>query len=205
MSTNPPNLNRLLLLQKPVIRTITKQAFDAHTKPIVKELGILKLNEIYLLQIGKLMYLYKIGLLPNSLNNMFLIVNQVNKQNTRNKHSFYTTSCVTKVGQFSFQYQGPKVFNTLSFDIQNSTVLLYLIQIWKKSFPLSYSIYIFFFFSTTVYYKFVIVLTVKLSSYLCSCSTVSVPTKIDILLTEKAISPIVSFWAFSSLYNALLL
>ena len=109
-STYPTNLNRLLLLQKQLIRTITKQAFDAHTEPIFKELGKLKLNDIYLLQIGKVMYLYKIGLLPNSFNNVFLMVNQVHNHNTINKYSFYITSCRTKVRQFSFQYRPrPKI------------------------------------------------------------------------------------------------
>ena len=74
MSTYPTNLNRLLLLQNQVVRTITKHALDAHTEPIFKELGILKLNEIYILQIGKLMYLYKNGLLPYSFNNVFLMI-----------------------------------------------------------------------------------------------------------------------------------
>ena len=84
-STYPTNLNRLLLLQKRVVRTITKQAFDAHTEPISKELGIPKLNEIYLLQIGKLMYHNKIGFLLNSDYYMVLMVNQVHNHNTRNK------------------------------------------------------------------------------------------------------------------------
>ena len=70
------------------------------------------------------MYLFKIGLLHNSFNNMFLMMNQMYNHNTRNKHSFHTTSRRTKVRQFSFQYQGPK------FKIQ--PVLLYLIQIWQK-------------------------------------------------------------------------
>ena len=90
------------------LRVIRKEEFDidAHTEAIFKELGILKLNEIYLLQIGKLMYLYKNGLLPNSFNNMFLMVNQVCNHNGETNIPFISP----RVKQFSFRYQGPKFF-----------------------------------------------------------------------------------------------
>ena len=64
-STYPTNLNRLVLLQKKNIRIISKMRFDAHTDPIFKTLQIMKLTEIYFFQVGKFMFSYKIGLLPN--------------------------------------------------------------------------------------------------------------------------------------------
>ena len=46
--------------------TISKMPFDAHTDPIFKSLQIMKLSEIYFFQVGKFMFSYKIGLLPNA-------------------------------------------------------------------------------------------------------------------------------------------
>ena len=43
-STYPSNLNRIFLLQKKVIRIISKSAFDAHTEPIFKLLKIIDLK-----------------------------------------------------------------------------------------------------------------------------------------------------------------
>ena len=48
-------LNPLQLLQKKVIRILTNSEFHAHTSPLFKALGILKLNDIYALQVLLLM------------------------------------------------------------------------------------------------------------------------------------------------------
>ena len=55
-STYKTNLRRLFILQKRIIRIINKSHFDAHTNPIFKDLGILKFNDIHLLQLGQFMY-----------------------------------------------------------------------------------------------------------------------------------------------------
>ena len=54
-STYKTNLRRLVILQKRIIR-INKSHFNAHTDPIFKDLGILKFNDIHLLQLGQFMY-----------------------------------------------------------------------------------------------------------------------------------------------------
>ena len=72
------------------------------------------------------MYLYKNGLLPNSFNDMFLLNCDVHSYNTRSKNSFHFPYCRTNVRKFSLRFQGPKIFNFLSPEIQNasSTVLV---------------------------------------------------------------------------------
>ena len=55
-STYKTNLRRLVILQKRIIRIINKSHFNAHTEPIFKDLGILKFNDIHLLQLGQFMY-----------------------------------------------------------------------------------------------------------------------------------------------------
>ena len=119
-STYPSNIKRIILLQKRVVRCINKDAYDAHTDPIFKELRILKFNDIYLLNLGKFMYSYQNGLLPSSFNDCFIKVNQVHHYNTRSSSNFYTRFCKTKIRQFSVSYQGPKFFNTLSSDMQKT-------------------------------------------------------------------------------------
>ena len=53
-STYKTNLRRLVILQNRIIRIISKSHFNAHTDPILKDLGILKFNDIYLFQLGQL-------------------------------------------------------------------------------------------------------------------------------------------------------
>ena len=70
-STYPTNLNRIILLQKRIIRILDKQPFDAHTDPLFIKLKILKFDWIYLYHLGKFMYQYHNGLLPRSFDNLY--------------------------------------------------------------------------------------------------------------------------------------
>ena len=115
-----PNLNRIFLLQKKVIRIISKSAFDAHTEPIFKQLKILKLSDIYQSQIDKIMFSFKKGLLPDAFREMFVLTNQIHHYNTRNSNSFYLFSSRTNIRQFAIRFQGPKLFNSFSTEIQNA-------------------------------------------------------------------------------------
>ena len=108
--TYPTNLKRLVLLQKRAMRIISKSCYGAHTEPIFKNLCILPLNDMYLAEIGKIMFQYKTGLLPDVFNNTFLRRNQVHGYDTRNASSFHVPKCTTNIRRFSFQYQGPLFF-----------------------------------------------------------------------------------------------
>ena len=58
-STYQSNLNRIIILQKKIIRIISKVSFDAHTGVLFKKQEILKFSDIYLYHIGKFMHLFK--------------------------------------------------------------------------------------------------------------------------------------------------
>ena len=65
-SIYPTNLSRLVyvVLQKRVVRIINKSDFLAHTSPIFKELHLLKLQDIRILQICQFMFSYENKKLP---------------------------------------------------------------------------------------------------------------------------------------------
>ena len=69
------------------------------------------------------MYLYKAGLLAGSLN-MFSLMNQVRSYETRSLGLFYLPYCRTNIRKFSICFQGPKFFNSLSPEIQNSASIV---------------------------------------------------------------------------------
>ena len=64
-STSPTNLNRIVLLQKHIIRILNNSKFDAHTDPIFRDLHTLKFHDICKL------HLCKNKLLPIFFNNIF--------------------------------------------------------------------------------------------------------------------------------------
>ena len=137
-STYPSNLYRIVLIQKRVIRVISKEAFDAHTDPIFQKLCILKFTDVYLLQLGTFMYKYKKNLLPLTFDNSFIKINQIHTYNTRTSKQYYIPTCRTKIRQFSASYQGPLFFNSLSSDICDaSTVSLFQSKLKMYLFSIS--------------------------------------------------------------------
>ena len=77
---------------------------------------------MYLAELGKIMYQHKVGLLPNIFNNTFTLGYQTHGYNTRNGSSFHVPKSRINMSLFSFRYQGLLFFNSLSPDIQNSSV-----------------------------------------------------------------------------------
>ena len=118
--TYQSNLNRIIILQKKIIKIISKVSFNAHTSVLFKEQEILNFSDIYLYQIGKFMYLFKRGLLPNYFRDMFTLTGQIHCYNTRNSSLFYILHCRTNFQKFSIRFQGPTFFNSLNQEIQNS-------------------------------------------------------------------------------------
>ena len=66
------------------------------------------------------MYLYINGPLPDGFNDMFLLNCDVRSFNTRSKNSFRLPYCRTNVRKF-LRFQGPKIFNSLSSEIQDAS------------------------------------------------------------------------------------
>ena len=137
-STYHSNLKRTIILQKKIIRIISKVSFDSHTDVLFKEQMILKFPDIYLYQIGKFMYLFKKGLLPNYFQDMFILASQVHSYNTRNSNrKFYIFPFRTNFRKFSIRFQGPKFFNSLNQEIQDSESIC-LPKDLKRSFLFSH-------------------------------------------------------------------
>ena len=93
--TYQSNLNRIIILQKKIIRIISKVSFDSHTGVLFREQEILKFSDIYLYQMGKFMYLFKRRLLPNYVRDMFTLASQIHSHNTRNSSLFCIPHCRT--------------------------------------------------------------------------------------------------------------
>ena len=89
----------------------------------LKDLGILKFNDIHLLQLGQFMYSCKNSFLPPNFNNKFSQSNQFHSYNTRNSQAYRLPYCRTNTKKFSPFFQGPKFFNSLDNKVINSQSL----------------------------------------------------------------------------------
>ena len=102
------NLNRVIILQKKILRLLSKVSFDSDTSVLFKQQEILKFSEFYLYQIGKFIYLFKRGLLPNYFRDMVTLASQIHSYDTQKKFSlFYIPQCRTNFRKFSIRSHGP--------------------------------------------------------------------------------------------------
>ena len=85
-------LSKIYLLQKKAIRAITFSDYYAHTAPLLKDLCILSLNDLFDYKTISLMWDFDHGMLPKSLAALFIRRNEVHKRNLcdRNKNNIYT-------------------------------------------------------------------------------------------------------------------
>ena len=116
-STYQSNLNRIVILQKRIVRIISKVKFDSHTNPLYKELNILKFHDICKLQMGQFLFSWKNNSLPNYFNDMFTLNAQLPGLKRRNVENFRIPYCRTKLRKFSLRFQGPKRFNSLPVEV----------------------------------------------------------------------------------------
>jgi hypothetical protein len=117
-------IDKLAIMQKKIIRIISGSPFNAHTEPIFKRMNLLKLHDIYKLQISKYVLSYLLNSLPPSLNTLFTISNTTHSHNTR--HSYDLKLKMTKVRTViafkSIIKMGPEVWNDIpaTLYIQNT-------------------------------------------------------------------------------------
>ena len=107
-------LKLLPLLQKKVIRIISSAQRLDHTDPLVRQLGLLKLKDIYIFNVMFFMYRFKNGLLPNIFNSMFTVNKNVHYHFTRQRDNYHIPSIRIEVRKRSICFQGLLVWNKLA-------------------------------------------------------------------------------------------
>ena len=109
-STYDSHLNKLFLLQKRAIRIINNASFQAHTDPLFFSNSILKIHDIFKLNIGLYMYLHNSSahyLRPHGYA-------------TRGHDDLLPFSARLTLTQNSISVVGPNIWNSIPEDIQNS-------------------------------------------------------------------------------------
>jgi hypothetical protein len=111
--------NRLTILQKKAIRNITKSTYNAHTSPLFKDHGLLKLEDICNIQIAKLMHSYTHDDLPTNLMSLFNSNTAFHSHNTRQHHDPHFMQYNTARMSNSFLAKCPKIWAQLPHNIKD--------------------------------------------------------------------------------------
>lgn len=113
-STYNIHLNKVIITQKKLIRVIAKAEYNAHTEPLFKRLKLLKLTDIYKLQIAKFVFFYSTHSLPNVLADIFTPLGNINLHNTRQaRHKLKLPKVRTAVSTRNISNMGPKIWNCI--------------------------------------------------------------------------------------------
>ena len=115
-------VNKIQVQQNCIVKTITKTSFfKIKLSSFYDELKLLKLNNIYKLEVSKLMYKFKSKSLPICFNEYFVLPSKVHSYSTRfvTGNNYSLTRFNKSNSQRSIRYQGPKIWNELLADIKN--------------------------------------------------------------------------------------
>ena len=112
-SNYPSRLNRIIILQKRIIRIIRRLPYNSHTDQAFAYLGILKLHQIKLMQTAEFMYRYTKRELPNAFDNYFDLVMDIHSYHIRNPAQYRGEFARTNTRSFAIKIAGPSLWNSL--------------------------------------------------------------------------------------------
>jgi len=121
--SNQNTLKSIFVIQKRVIRNISKSRFKDHTPPLFKKLNALTIYDIASLQISQFMYKSNRQLLPLHFLNFFQTNSTVHNYNTRQSQNIHllAASCSKKLN--TIKHLGPRNWNKLPNKIKSAPSL----------------------------------------------------------------------------------
>ena len=119
-------LDSLFKLQKRAVRLVSSAKRLAHTKPLFKKLKLLKLSDIYILNIMLFMFKFRHSLLPQVFDGMFVLNRDVHNYFTRQFDMYHYLTWRLQMRKKSIRIQGPIIWNqlVLHFDY-NCTIVTF--------------------------------------------------------------------------------
>ena len=111
--------NKLIILQKKIVRIISSSDYMAHTEPILKSLNLLKLTDVYNMQVAKFVFKHVTGCLSPSLNNIFTETGNINLYATRQVigHKLIVPKVRTSLSAKCITTMGPKIWNIIPVNL----------------------------------------------------------------------------------------
>ena len=112
------SLNKIIVLQKRIIRIINGVNRMTHSEPLFNKLSVLNIKKLYMYNLGLLMYKHHHNQLPQILN-VFVHNSDIHAYSTRSADMLHVPIFKTELGKRSFRYQAVKIWNDifLSFSV----------------------------------------------------------------------------------------
>ena len=88
-STYVSNLQKLIVLQKKIIRMISGSGFRDHTDPLFKNLSLIKFVDLNKYMIGRFMFRYHVNDIPHIFEGYFSKISDIHDYGTRSNEGLY--------------------------------------------------------------------------------------------------------------------
>ena len=131
-------LNRILLLQKKSMRIVSKVHYLAHTDSLFRLHKVLKICDIYRLNLATLAFQFHNHELPSIFNHMFTFNNEVHHYPTRQIDLYHLPRTRTVFAQDTFTFAAPKLWNSLPQSIRELRNFVTFKSKLKKEFITAY-------------------------------------------------------------------
>jgi len=92
---------------------------------------MLKIPDIYQLELGKLMHSFHNGMLPPTYNRLFIPLNEIHSYSTRgaSQGKYFWPVTKNKLGKRSLQCSGPKMWSTLDPELHGISAFAFKKQL----------------------------------------------------------------------------
>ena len=127
-NTYPTRLEPVIRLQKKVVRIITFSDFRRHSKPLIRKLAVLPLEEINNIATAIFTYKFFNNMLPITFNKFFQLNKELHEYNTRGSKKFHMKHGRTNYKKYTTRNKGCHIWNKLPIEILQSKTL----QIFKN-------------------------------------------------------------------------
>ena len=105
------------------MRIICNTSYRSHTDVLFRNNRILKINDLYLFNLGQFMYKINENNIPVSVKRMFQKNNSVHNHSTRQANDFHIPKARTNFVNRNFLFTGPKFWNSLDQSLKEACSL----------------------------------------------------------------------------------
>ncbi len=131
-------LNKLVKLQKWAIRTVSNSHYRSHTGPIFSKYKILKVNDMYNLELGAFMFKYSTNGLPNVFNNYFVKRSDIHNYPTRRANDLNLTKNKKCFSDNAVRTSGPILWNSINKSLKMANSLKHFREMYKRELLIDY-------------------------------------------------------------------
>jgi hypothetical protein len=131
-STCKTYLNKLVKLQKWAIRTVSNSHYRSHTEPLFEKYNVLKIEDMYNLELGVFMYKYSINDLPNAFDSYFMKRSNIHSYPTRHNNDLQLTKNKRIFSDHGIRTCGPILWNSIENPLQNSNSIKHFRKQFKE-------------------------------------------------------------------------